>query len=570
MKWSVIIVGGGHAGSEAALISAKLGLKVLMLTGAFDRIASISCNPAIGGVGKGQLVKEIDALGGYMAKAADKSGINFHVLNSSKGAAVRSTRCQIDLDYYRMDVVNEMAKFGNLSIMQAEVSNVIIKNGKVIGVKIIQGDILLADYVILCTGTFMNGRMYLGDCKLKGGRAGDLYTVNLSTYLKDLGFKMGRLKTGTCPRLDARSINFSMLEEQYSQDPAPMFSFLSQKPLLNQLSCYVGYTNCEAHRIIHSAVLKGLSPIYNGDMYSKGPRYCPSIEDKIEKFPNKTSHLIFFEPHGVNSFEIYANGLSTSLPSEVQIKFLRSIKGLEKVMVTRWGYAVEYDFVDPMQLDMRLAVNNIKGLFLAGQINGTTGYEEAAAQGLIAGINVALEYYRKDPLILHPYQAYIGVMINDLVNNGTEEPYRMLTSRVEYRLILREDNVYKRLMVLGRQIGSLSAMEFDTMSNFEDQITNPTLVGCDNKLENRKGIEEKYSCYIERMQKEIKLIELDGKEAIPRLIFEMNIPGLSSEMMEKIKRRRPRTFYDLANIDGVTPTTQSIIRIIKKKMENNI
>ncbi|QQG34871.1 MAG: tRNA uridine-5-carboxymethylaminomethyl(34) synthesis enzyme MnmG [Deltaproteobacteria bacterium] len=570
MKWDVIIVGGGHAGCEASVATSSMGMKTLLITGLFDRVSSISCNPAIGGVGKGHLVKEIDALGGKMAQMADRSGIHFQMLNASKGPAVRATRCQIDLEVYRLNVLCELSKLEDLTIIQSEVAEILVKKEQVIGVKLVQGEILFSSFVILCTGTFLNGKIHLGDRENGGGRIGESSSNSLALSLYNLGIELGRLKTGTCPRLDSRSVNLSCLEEQRPQDPAPMFSFSSRKPFLKQVSCFLTSTNAISHCLIHEFVMQGLSPIFNGKLSSKGPRYCPSIEDKVERFPHKESHLIFLEPQGIDSTEYYINGLSTSLPPKAQIKFLRSIKGLETARVTRWGYAVEYDFVKPTQLDARLALKSIKGFFLAGQINGTTGYEEAAAQGLVAGVNVALEFFGKEPLILCPSQSYIGVMVNDLVHNGTEEPYRMLTSRAQYRLYLREDNVYQRLVHFGYRIGLLSSKDYDRLSFFEESIAKSKNHDCAYSIKSRIDTEDRYSKYLIRMQKEQSSQESDFNDAIPECIFEMDIPGLSREMSDKIKRYRPRTFCDLSKIYGVTPIVQDLFRIIKKKITNII
>ncbi|MBL4818265.1 MAG: tRNA uridine-5-carboxymethylaminomethyl(34) synthesis enzyme MnmG, partial [Deltaproteobacteria bacterium] len=413
MHWDILVIGGGHAGCEAALCSARLGLNTLLVTGSLDRIAAMSCNPAIGGVGKGHLVKEIDALGGEMSKIADLTGIHFRTLNASRGPAVQATRCQSDMERYRRCMTEVVMQTPNLNLRQDDVTGILVEAGQVVGVKTKHSGDIKAKSVIITTGTFLGGQLHLGKSKMPGGRAGEAPTAGLTQSLQSHGLQMGRLKTGTCPRLDSRTIDYSKLEEQRPDNPAPMFSFESTEPVLRQISCHMTYTNPKTHSEITNAIESGKAPMYNGQIDGAGPRYCPSIEDKVIRFAEKESHLIFLEPQGLDTYEVYPNGLTTSLPPATQVDFLRTMKGLENVEVTRWGYAVEYDFVKPTQLKSTLETQAIKGLYCAGQINGTTGYEEAAAQGLMAGLNAAMKLQEKEPVILSRSQAYIGVLIDD-------------------------------------------------------------------------------------------------------------------------------------------------------------
>src|SRR5688572_21784066 len=453
--FDVIVVGAGHAGIEACLAASRMGSKTLMLTLNLDHIGQMSCNPAIGGIGKGHLVKEIDALGGEMARAIDETGIQFRVLNTKKGPAVRASRAQADKAHYRMRMKRVLEACDSLTLHQGSVEKLLVRNGDIKGVETLIGEKFFGRTVILTTGTFLKGIIHIGSQNYSAGRAGDFAVQGLSQYLAEYGFKVGRLKTGTCPRLDARTINFPRLQVQLGDpDPIP-FSFSNGSIIQKQVPCYITYTNERTHELIRSAI--HLSPMYSGVIQSRGLRYCPSIEDKVVRFADKTRHQIFLEPEGLDTVEIYPNGISTSLPLDVQIELVHSIQGLENAEIMRPGYAIEYDYVEPTQLNASLETKLIKGLYHAGQINGTTGYEEAAAQGLMAGINAVLSLRREDPLILRRDQAYIGVLIDDLITKGTDaEPYRMFTSRAEYRLMLREDNADLRLTEIGYKVGVVS------------------------------------------------------------------------------------------------------------------
>jgi tRNA uridine 5-carboxymethylaminomethyl modification enzyme len=558
MHFDVLVIGGGHAGCEAALCTARLGLKTLLITGSLDRIAAMSCNPAIGGVGKGHLVKEMDALGGEMPKIADLTGIHFRTLNASRGPAVQATRCQSDMERYRRRMTDVVFSTPHLSLRQDDVLGLLSAGSQITGVKTKHSGEIYARTVIITTGTFLGGQLHLGHEKMPGGRAGEAPSSGLSQSLSQLGLELGRLKTGTCPRLDARTIDYSELEEQPPEIPAPMFSFESNKPVLKQISCHITHTNAQTHGVIQDAIHSGRAPLYNGQIAGAGPRYCPSIEDKVTRFAQKESHLIFLEPQGLDTYEVYPNGLSTSLPPAVQLDFLRTMKGLSQVQVTRWGYAVEYDFVKPTQLHPTLETKDISGLYCAGQINGTTGYEEAAIQGLMAGLNAVAKLRNQEPVILGRHQAYAGVLIDDLVTLGTEEPYRMFTSRAEHRLVLREDNVYARLASIGAKTGLVSQKRYETIQAFEEfALKNPS--------SKRYQIEQKYAGLLGRVEKELKnQLDLDAC-LIPDSVFEKQFPGLSNEVFEKLKKHRPRTLGQASKISGITPAAQSLILVAIKR-----
>ena len=463
-KFDVIVVGGGHAGCEAAAVSANLGSKTLLITMNLHTLGQMSCNPAMGGIAKGQIVREIDALGGYSGIVSDKSAIQFKMLNQSKGPAMWSPRVQSDRQMFSQEWRQMLEKTKNLDFYQEMVTDVIVKNNKICGVKTSLGIKIYSKTVILTNGTFLNGKIHIGEKNFQGGRAGENSSVGLTSSLLNLGFISGRMKTGTPPRVDGRSLDYNKMEEQPGDIKPSKFSFSNQtKPLKSQISCHMTHTNNLSHEILREGFDR--SPMFNGNIESIGPRYCPSIEDKINRFSDKSSHQIFVEPEGWNTIEVYVNGFSTSLPEEIQFKALRSIVGFENVKLFRPGYAIEYDFFQPTQLYNTLETKLITGLYFAGQINGTTGYEEAAAQGLIAGINASLKIKRKDPFILRRDQAYIGVLIDDLILKGTDEPYRMFTSRAEYRTLLRQDNADKRLSPMGYKLGLISSQRMKILDN---------------------------------------------------------------------------------------------------------
>ncbi len=602
MKYDVIVVGGGHAGCEAALASARMAAKTLLITMNRDNIGFMSCNPAIGGIGKGQLVKEIDALGGEMAKAADYAGIQFRQLNSSKGPAVRSSRAQIDREKYKFYMRNVVDKQENLEVNEDQVIGLVVKNMSTIGVKTSSGKIL-AKAVIITPGTFLNGLLHVGLKHFPGGRMGEKAATKLSNSLEDLGFKLLRFKTGTCPRLDGRTINFSELEiQEGDKNPIP-FSFSTQCIDQKQVPCYLTYTNQRTHEIIRSGLSK--SPLFTGVIHGTGVRYCPSIEDKIVKFADKSRHQIFIEPEGLDTFEFYPNGLATSLPEDIQLDFLHSIKGLEKAKPTHMGYGIEHDVLDPTQIYPTLETKLVSNLYTAGQINGTTGYEEAAAQGLIAGVNSVLKIRKKASLILGRSTSYIGVLLDDLVTKGTNEPYRMFTSRVEHRLVIREDNADLRLRKIGYEAGLVSMEDFDktvekqrkieqglkylkrekinpsTVSSLKKTISleeflrrpevNINTFGIDlpDDVLNQMEIEVKYAGFIQRQVRDIRKFKDLENIRIPRDLDYADVHGLSLEIKEKLKKFQPVSLGQTNRISGVTPAAIMILMVFLKKIQNS-
>lgn len=615
MNQRVVIIGGGHAGVEAATASARLGVETVLVTLRRDSIGQMSCNPAIGGLGKGHIVKEVDALGGIMARAIDETGIQFRTLNSSKGPAVRASRAQADRDLYKQCVRSLVESFPNIQIVEGEVSGLVTSGSAITGITLKNGELLKASAVVLTTGTFLRGLMHTGTTKTVGGRNGDVASSVLSDSLKELGFRLGRLKTGTPPRLRLSSINFTDMHEQPGDSPARPFSITTAGITRRQISCWITHTTEKTHNIIIAN--KERSPMFNGQIKSGGPRYCPSLEDKVFRFADKSSHNIFLEPEGFSSDIVYPNGISTSLPLDVQDAFVRTIPGLENVEIIQPGYAVEYDCIDPRDLRSTLEAKDISGLFFAGQINGTSGYEEAAGQGVVAGINAAHLVLGRDPFILSRGEAYIGVMIDDLVTNGVDEPYRMFTSRAEYRLILREDNAAFRLtpkaMALGL-LGDTQKRVFENLSqsfetaklhvestkvtpteetnrwlcsigsaDLKDSVTLAELVrrpelGLARLLEKFPLIaaaeplalevletECKFSGYLARQEDEIKKLQKVESELIPENFRYDAVHNLRVEFREKLKRYRPLSIGQAMRIPGITPSAIALLAVHVKR-----
>ena len=616
-NFDVIVVGGGHAGTEAALAAARMGMNTLLLTHNMDTLGQMSCNPAIGGIGKGHLVKEIDALGGAMAQAIDKGGIQFRTLNSSKGPAVRATRAQADRALYKAAIQNTLQNQENLKIFQQSCDDLIVENNRVTGVVTQMGLRFSAPSVVLTVGTFLGGQIHIGLENFKGGRAGDPPSIALADRLRELPFRVDRLKTGTPPRIDARTVDFSKMQEQPGDAPTPVFSFMGkQSDHPQQIPCYITYTNEKTHDVIRKNLHR--SPMYSGVIEGIGPRYCPSIEDKIVRFADKDKHQIFVEPEGLTSYELYPNGISTSLPFDVQLEIVQSITGFENAHICRPGYAIEYDFFDPRDLKQSLETKFIDGLFFAGQINGTTGYEEAGAQGLIAGMNAALQVQGKESWTPRRDEAYVGVLIDDLATLGTKEPYRMFTSRAEYRLLLREDNADIRLTEKGRELGLVNNERWQAFNekmeviakekqrikdtwihkdhavvdqvnellktplvreaSLEELLRRPevryndlmAIEGLGSEFTNKAALEQveihtKYAGYIARQQDEINKQLRHEETILPKEFDYKTVSGLSNEVVAKLIDARPDTIGQASRISGITPAAISLLLVYLKK-----
>lgn len=615
-QYDVIVVGGGHAGTEAALAAARQGVKTLLLTQNIETLGQMSCNPAIGGIGKGHLVKEIDALGGIMAQATDRAGIQFRMLNSSKGPAVRATRAQADRIRYKAAVRVALESQPNLFLFQQAVDDLIVENHRVTGVVTQSGLRFMGKTVVLTVGTFLGGVIHIGLQHHQGGRAGDPASIALAERLRALPFRVDRLKTGTPPRIASSSIDYSQLAEQLGDNPTPVFSFLGKRehhPA--QVACFITHTNEKTHEVIRNNLDR--SPMYSGEIEGIGPRYCPSIEDKVVRFADRTSHQVFLEPEGLDCDEIYPNGVSTSLPFDVQYEIVRSLKGLENAHITRPGYAIEYDFFDPRDLAPWLETKHMPGLFFAGQINGTTGYEEAAAQGLIAGLNAGLQVRELEPWYPRRDEAYIGVMIDDLITSGTKEPYRMFTSRAEYRLMLREDNADTRLTPIGRQLGIVDDHRWAVFSAKQEAIAaesarlqairlvpekmetertvavlgeplakNSTALellrrpqvdyqGLMTLLDEEQSVADdvaeqvmiqvKYAGYIDRQRHEVNRLQRNENTLLPEDLDYRSVRGLSNEVREKLQNARPKNLGQAARISGVTPAAVSLLLVHLKR-----
>ncbi|OGR89847.1 MAG: tRNA uridine-5-carboxymethylaminomethyl(34) synthesis enzyme MnmG [Elusimicrobia bacterium RIFCSPHIGHO2_02_FULL_57_9] len=569
-KYDVIVVGAGHAGTEAALAAARMGCSVLLLTQNLDTIGAMSCNPSIGGVAKGQLVRELDALGGEMARNTDRSGLQFKMLNTSKGQAVHSPRAQCDKKLYQFTMKETIESQENLESRQDEAAELWLEGVSLRGVESKRGLRYESRAVILTTGTFLNGLAHIGLKAFPSGRSGDAPSLQLSTGLRELGFEVGRMKTGTPMRLHSRSIDFSKCDRQDSDDPPMPFSHFTERIDNPLLACYIAYTNHATHEIIRNSLNR--SPLYCGVIKSIGPRYCPSVEDKVVKFPHKERHQIFLEPEGYRTREIYVNGLSTSLPEDAQLSLVRSVAGLENAQIMRFGYAIEYDYCPPTQLKPTLETKHVPGLYFAGQINGTTGYEEAGAQGFMAGVNAALKIKQRPPLILSRDQAYIGVLIDDLVTKGVDEPYRMFTSRAEHRLILRSDNADLRLLETGRALGLISeelVVRFcryrsavEGRSVHDDEKLRPWSMA---KAQNQREIQRSYAGYIAREQKAVARLRKLEHVPIPEDFDFASVPSLSAESRQKLRKVMPRTLGQAGRIPGVSPSDIQILWVYAEK-----
>jgi len=616
MEYSVIVIGGGHAGIEASLAPARMGVKTLLITILAEQIGASSCNPAIGGLAKGHLVKELDAMGGEMGLATDATGLQFRVLNQSKGPAVRGSRAQIDMDRYRIYMRNVVLNTPNLDVRQEIATSLIIEDGEVKGVETQLGNRYVASKVIIASGTFLNGLIHIGEKKQQAGRQGEFASIELAEHLKSLDLEIGRLKTGTCARIEGASIDFSVMEAQGGDEEAIPFSFRTNREEFNptQLPCHVTYTNETTHNIIESNFYR--APMFSGQIEGMGPRYCPSIEDKINRFRDRPRHQIFVEPQTMEANEFYINGMSTSLPTDVQLDMIRSVAGMENAKIVRYGYAIEYDFVQPTELKHTLETKKIKGLYCAGQINGTTGYEEAAAQGMMAGINAGLSVQGKEPFILGRDEAYIGVLIDDLVTKGTKEPYRMFTSRSEYRLLLREDNADTRLYKYGEEFGLLDSeylqkvktkekniqealsylrenfvtpnkIFIELLENIGEEKINdkvylldllarssmtkekllaliPDFKKYSDEVIEQILIEAKYSRYIVKQQLQVDKMKDMLQVKIPKEFDFSKVSGLSNEIVEKLTKINPPTLFNASEISGVTPASLEILHIYIK------
>lgn len=622
MNYDVIVVGGGHAGVEAALAAARMGQKTALMSMLAENIGATSCNPAVGGLAKGHLVKEVDALGGQIGVVTDEVGLQFRILNESKGPAVRGSRAQIDMDRYRVEMRNICLNTKNLDTLQETVENLIVKDGAVVGVETELFNTFEAKQVIITAGTFLDGTIHVGERQIKAGRYGEFAAVGLAKSLRSLGLRMDRLKTGTCPRIDASTIDFSNMQEQPGDEiPAP-FSFRTDKKTFidkKQLPCFITYTNVDTHSIISSNFHR--APLFIGQIEGVGPRYCPSIEDKVNRFANKERHQLFIEPQTMDKTEVYINGMSTSLPPDVQHEMIHSIEGLENAKIVRYGYAIEYDYCDPTELKHTLETHKVKNLYMAGQVNGTTGYEEAAAQGLMAGINAALANQGKEPFVLRRDEAYIGVLIDDLVTKGTKEPYRMFTSRAEYRLLLREENADVRLSGYGHELGLLSDEAYNTMKVKDEAIKQgvamlkakeftpnkeflaflasieelhitermqalmivarksftkekllkmmPEFETYDDYIIEQILIEAKYARYIEKQLADLERMKKWLKVTLPEDLDFGVISGISTEVAQKMREVKPTTLEQASRISGVTPAAIEIMQIHLKVLKNS-